>query len=220
MSGSAGRMSELDEKKRLGAAYLLQLGKSSFTRVEFEAKTGLDQTTSENSLRQLIEIGLLQQTDNEYSLQLHGRSKLKVVLTGGVYDILHVGHLAALVEAKSLGDILVVVVATDIAVETLKGRRPVFPEEDRRTIVNSLKPVDAAILGYEDVGMGYEQVIEDVGPDVIALGYDQDLLFRTFSELVRRKGLNFKIVRLPKFDKEKYPSSSAIRQRVLREPEQ
>ena len=220
MSGSAGRMSELDEKKLLGAAYLLQLGKSSFTRVEFEAKTGLDQTTSENSLRQLIEIGLLQQTDNEYSLQLHGRSKLKVVLTGGVYDILHVGHLAALVEAKSLGDILVVVVATDITVETLKGRRPVFPEEDRRTIVNSLKPVDAAILGYEDVGMGYEQVIEDVRPDVIALGYDQDLLFRTFSELVRRKGLNFEIVRLPKFDKEKYPSSSAIRQRVLREPEQ
>lgn len=220
MSGSAGRMSELDEKKLLGAAYLLQLGKSSFTRVEFEAKTGLDQTTSENSLRQLTEIGLFQQTDNEYSLQLHGRSKLKVVLTGGVYDILHVGHLAALVEAKSLGDILVVVVATDITVETLKGRGPVFPEEDRRTIVNSLKPVDAAILGYEDVGMGYEQVIEDVGPDVIALGYDQDLLFRTFSELVRRKGLNFEIVRLPKFDKEKYPSSSAIRQRVLREPEQ
>jgi len=214
-------MRESDEKKLLETIYLLQLRKPSFTKGEFEDRTGLGQEASEAALRQLTQTGSLRRKmENEYSLEPRGRSKLKIVLAGGVYDILHVGHLAALVEARTLGDILVVVVATDITVETLKGRRPVFPEEDRRALVDSLKPVDAAILGYEDVGMGYEQVIDEVRPDIIALGYDQDSLTRTFSELVRRKGLNLEIVRLSKFDKEKYPSSSAIRQRFLQEPKQ
>jgi cytidyltransferase-like protein len=154
---------------------------------------------------------------DEYSLLPKGRSKLRIVLAGGVYDILHLGHLAVLAEAKTYGDVLVVVVATDVTVETLKGRRPVFPEEDRRALAESLKPVDAAILGYEDVGMGYEQVIDEVKPNIIALGYDQDSVARTITELVEKKKLNVRIVRLSKFDKEKYLSSSAIRQRFFRE---
>jgi cytidyltransferase-like protein len=161
---------------------------------------------------------MLERRDSdEYSMLPAGRSRIKVVLAGGVYDILHLGHLAVLTEAKTHGDALVVVVATDVTVETLKGRRPVFPEEDRRALVESLKPVDAAILGYEDVGMGYEQVIDEVKPDVIALGYDQDTLARTVAELVKRKGLKIETVRLSKFDKEKYLSSSAIRQMFLQD---
>jgi cytidyltransferase-like protein len=160
---------------------------------------------------------LERQDTDKYALLPKGRSKLGVVLVGGVYDILHLGHLAALAEAKTHGDLLVVVVATDTTVETLKGRRPVFPEEDRRALVESLKPVDAAILGYEDVGMGYEQVIDDVKPDIIALGYDQDSVARTVTELVERRGLNVRIVRLTKFDREKYLSSSTIRQRFFQE---
>jgi len=154
---------------------------------------------------------------DKYALLPKGRSKLRIVLVGGVYDILHLGHLAVLAEAKTHGDVLVVVVATDITVETLKGRRPVFPEEDRRALVESLKPVDAAILGYEDVGMGYEQVIDDVKPNIIALGYDQDSVARTVTELVEKRRLNVRIVRLSKFDKEKYLSSSVIRQRFFQE---
>jgi glycerol-3-phosphate cytidylyltransferase-like family protein len=77
--------------------------------------------------------------------------------------------------------------------------------------------VDAAILGYEDVGMGYEQVIDDVKPDIIALGYDQDSVARTVTELVERRRLKVRIVRLTKFDREKYLSSSAIRQRFFQE---
>jgi cytidyltransferase-like protein len=169
-------------------------------------------------LRQFTRSGMLERQDTDkYGLLPKGRSKLGVVLVGGVYDILHLGHLAALAEAKTHGDLLVVVVATDTTVETLKGRRPVFPEEDRRALVESLKPVDAAILGYEDVGMGYEQVIDDVKPDIIALGYDQDSVARTVTELVERRGLNVRIVRLTKFDREKYLSSSAIRQRFFQE---
>jgi cytidyltransferase-like protein len=154
---------------------------------------------------------------DEYALLSKGRSKLGIVLVGGVYDILHLGHLAVLAEAKTYGDILIVVVATDVTVETFKGRRPVFPEEDRRALVESLKPVDAAILGYEDVGMGYEQVIDEVKPNIIAVGYDQESVARMVTQLVERKKLSIRVVRLSKFDKEKYLSSSAIRQRFFRE---
>jgi len=211
-------LSEQDEKDLLKSIYLLQLRKSSFTRAELMEKTGLDPDKSDDILRQFTRSGMLERQDTDkYALLPKGRSKLGVVLVGGVYDILHLGHLAALAEAKTHGDLLVVVVATDTTVETLKGRRPVFPEEDRRALVESLKPVDAAILGYEDVGMGYEQVTDDVKPDIIALGYDQDSVARTVTELVERRGLNVRIVRLTKFDREKYLSSSAIRQRFFQE---
>jgi cytidyltransferase-like protein len=211
-------LSEQGEKRLLKSIYLLQLRKSSFTRAELMEKTGLDAGKSDDILRHLIRSGMVERKDTDnYALLDKGRSKLRVVLVGGVYDILHLGHLAALAEAKTHGDLLVVVVATDITVETLKGRRPVFPEEDRRALIESLKPVDAAILGYEDVGMGYEQVIAEVKPDIIALGYDQDSVARTVTELVEKRRLKVKIIRLTKFDREKYLSSSAIRQTFFRE---
>jgi cytidyltransferase-like protein len=220
--GSGGKsemdLSEQDEKDLLKSIYILQLRKPSFTRDELMEKTRLDTDKSDNVLKQFTSSGMLERRDtDQYALLTKGRSKLRVVLVGGVYDILHLGHLAALTEAKTHGDILVVVVATDITVETLKGRRPVFPEEDRRALVESLKPVDVAILGYEDVGMGYEQVIDDVEPDIIALGYDQDSVARTVTELVEKRALKVRIVRLTKFDREKYLSSSAIRQTFFRE---
>ena len=211
-------LSEQDEKDLLKSIYILQLRKPSFTRDELMEKTRLDTDKSDNVLKQFTSAGILERRDtDQYALLTKGRSKLRVVLVGGVYDILHLGHLVALTEAKTHGDILVVVVATDITVETLKGRRPVFPEEDRRALVESLKPVDVAILGYEDVGMGYEQVIDDVKPDVIALGYDQDSVARTVTELVERRELKVEMVRLTKFDREKYLSSSAIKQTFFRE---
>jgi cytidyltransferase-like protein len=211
-------LSEQHEKDLLKSIYVLQLRKPSFTRDELMEKTGLDKGKSDDVLRQFSRSGMLERRDTDkYVLLPEGRSRLRVVLVGGVYDILHLGHLAALAEAKTHGDLLVVVVATDITVEMLKGRRPVFPEDDRCALVGSLKPVDTAILGYEDVGMGYEQVIDEAKPDVIALGYDQDSVARTVTELVERRGLKVEIVRLTKFDREKYLSSSAIRQTFFRE---
>jgi len=211
-------ISDPDEKNILRSIYVLQLRRPVFTKTELAEITRVNAGKTEDVLRQLVMSGMLERRNSdEYTLLPPGRSKIRVVLAGGVYDILHLGHLAALTEAKTFGDVLVVVVATDVTVEMLKGRRPVFPEEDRRTLVDSLKLVDAAILGYEDVGMGYEQVIDDVKPDVIALGYDQDSLARTITELVKGKRLKIEIVRLSKFDKEKFLSSSAIRQRFIEE---
>jgi cytidyltransferase-like protein len=152
--------------------------------------------------------------EKRYSLTESGRSLIRVVLAGGVYDVLHVGHLAALTEAKRLGDVLVVVVATDMTVETLKGRKPLFPEEDRRTLIEGLKPVDAAILGYEDVGFGFEQVLTEVKPDIVTFGYDQGKLENTVTEIIRRRNLKISVARLSRFDGERYVSSSSLRQRL------
>jgi cytidyltransferase-like protein len=211
-------VSEQDEKSLLKSIYLLQLRRPFFTKAELMEKTGIDSGKADDVLRQFASRGILELKNvDEYSLLSKGRSKLGIVLVGGVYDILHLGHLAVLSEAKTYGDILVVVVATDVTVETFKGRRPVFPEEDRRALVESLKPVDAAILGYEDVGVGYEQVIDEVKPNMIAVGYDQDSVARMVTQLVERKKVSIRVVRLSKFDKEKYLSSSAIRQRFFRE---
>ncbi len=149
-----------------------------------------------------------------FSLTAKGRKQIRVVLAGGVYDILHLGHLAALTEAKTLGDLLVTVVATDVTVEMLKGRRPVFPEEDRRLLVEGLKPVDKAILGYEDVGMGYEEVLMEVMPDTIAFGYDQQKLEKNVREIIDRRKLKIETVRLSRFEHEKYVSSTAARAKL------
>jgi len=204
-----------DERTLIKAAYLTQLRHGPFTGRTFQ------DTIKHDALASLISSKYLTQHRNQsemrYTLSEEGRRLIKVVLVGGVYDVLHVGHLAALTEAKSLGDVLVVVVATDITVETLKGRKPVVPEEDRRALVEGLKPVDIAILGYEDVGFGFEQVLAEVKPDIVAFGYDQENLEKTVVEIIQRHRLGIKVVRLSRFDHEKYASSSLLKQKLSEE---
>jgi FAD synthetase len=204
-----------DLKPFIEAAYLLQLRHGPFTENELKEFVGSDE------LPHLLNVGYLteEKTDGEkyYSLTQKGRSQIKVVLAGGVYDVLHLGHLAALTEAKSFGDVLVAVVATDVTVEMLKGRKPIFPENDRRALVEGLKPVDKAILGYEDVGFGFEQVLMEVMPDLVAFGYDQEKLEKTVREIIERRGLKIQIVELSKFDHEKFASSSSFRQKLSEE---
>lgn len=96
----------------------------------------------------------------------------KTVLAFGTYDLLHPGHEFVLSRAAELGDKLVVVVARDANVEQIKGFRPEHSEEERRAAVESLPYVTEARLGYEEWGRHLD-VLEDVQPDVIVLGYDQ-----------------------------------------------
>jgi len=207
-------MSSEDLKSFIKAAYLLQLRHGPFTQQEFEVSVG------RSELQNLLNLGYLtkdESGDLRYSLTDKGRSQIKVILAGGVYDVLHLGHLAALSEAKSIGDVLVAVVATDVTVEVLKGSKPLFPENDRRALVEGLKPVDKAILGYEDVGFGFEQVLMEVMPNIVAFGYDQEKLENTVREIIERHKLQIQIVKLSKFDHEKYASSSSLRQKFSEE---
>lgn len=199
------------------AAYLLQLRHGPFTEKEFQEASN----ASESELPHLLNLRYLKEEavgkEKGYSLTEKGRSKIKVVLAGGVYDVLHLGHLAALSEAKTLGDVLVTVVATDVTVEMLKGKKPLFPEKDRQALVEGLKPVDRAILGYEDVGFGFEQVLMEVMPDTVAFGYDQANLEKTVREIIERRNLKIQMVTLSRFDHEKYASSSSVRQKLSEE---
>ena len=99
-----------------------------------------------------------------------GRNSLRVVLAGGVFDIIHPGHIYTLNAAKELGDVLVVVVATDNTSEKMKKRRPLHSQDQRQELVNSLAMVDLCLVGQED---DIFKTVDRVRPQIIALGYDQ-----------------------------------------------
>ena len=114
----------------------------------------------------------------------------------GVFDLLHPGHILYLTEAKKLGDELVVVVARDRTAERFK-HRPITSEDHRVRMVAALKPMDRAMLGHE--GDIYD-ILTELRPDVIALGYDQAHDEARILEECRKRGLaGTKVVRLPKF---------------------
>ena len=120
-----------------------------------------------------------------YILTRKGRSLITVVLAGGVFDILHPGHVAFLKDAKTHGDCLVVVIARDSTVRKRKGRPPTNPERDRLLVVSSLKHVDLAILGSEE---GFEKTLEKVRPDIIFLGYDQHRDVMKIKQVLKNRG--------------------------------
>ncbi len=96
---------------------------------------------------------------------------MKKVLAGGTFNLLHPGHIHFLERAKSLGDHLVVVVANDRTVLRSKGFL-LIKAEDRKKILESLRMVDKAVIGDEK---DFMKVVRKEKPDVIALGYDQEL---------------------------------------------
>ncbi|MCB0391133.1 MAG: D-glycero-beta-D-manno-heptose 1-phosphate adenylyltransferase [Bdellovibrionales bacterium] len=98
------------------------------------------------------------------------RAGKKVVFTNGCFDILHIGHVRYLQEAKSLGDILVVAVNMDASVKKLKGpSRPIQNENDRAEILAALECVDIVTLFAEETP--YE-IIKKLRPDVLVKGGD------------------------------------------------
>lgn len=132
------------------------------------------------------------------------------VMASGVFDLVHLGHLYYLMEAKKLGDELVVVVARDNTVRKLK-HEPIMAENLRLEMVKGLKPVDLAVLGYSDDP--YRIVIE-LRPDIIALGYDQAHDPEAIQEELEKRGLKVKVVRLPQFRDELNATRKLIRKVV------
>ena len=118
-----------------------------------------------------------------------------MVMATGTFDLLHMGHIYYLKEAKKLGDSLVVVVARDSTVRKLK-HEPVTPEEMRLSIISELKIVDEALLGHED---DMYTVVEEIKPDVIALGFDQIHDENKIKKELKKRNINTNVVRLPKY---------------------
>ena len=93
------------------------------------------------------------------------------VMAVGIFDLLHAGHLHYVEQAKSLGEELVVVIAHDETVRKQK-HEPVTGQDLRRRMVEGLKPVDQAIFGNPP-GVPIFEILKQIDPDLIALGYDQ-----------------------------------------------
>lgn len=139
-----------------------------------------------------------------------------VVLAAGVFDLLHLGHVKFLEEAKRTGGEnaqLIVVVARDRTVENRKGERPVMSENQRRALVEALEVVDEAVLGYEEFDI--YKVIERITPDVIALGHDQKGIKEIVRRVVSGRKLKIKIVGIGQFGEDELNSSSEIKKKIV-----
>jgi rfaE bifunctional protein nucleotidyltransferase chain/domain len=99
---------------------------------------------------------------------LHLRYRHTVVFTNGVFDLLHVGHLEYIEQAKKLGDFLIVGINGDRSTYRLKGfGRPIIPAEERARLVAALVPVDVTVTFNQDTA---EQLVDALRPDVYVKG--------------------------------------------------
>jgi FAD synthetase len=98
-------------------------------------------------------------------------NKGRIVLTGGCFDILHVGHVRFLSEAKKMGDYLVVLLENDKNVKKLKGKnRPVFIQKERAEMLSALENVDLIVLlPTMENDSDYLNLVMEIKPDIIAV---------------------------------------------------
>ena len=140
----------------------------------------------------------------------------KIVLASGTFDLLHLGHVRFLEEAKKAGGKnadLLVIVARDSTVKARKGKKPIMPEDQRRALVESLKVVDEAILGWEDFNI--DKVIERIKPDVIAVGHDQDGIENEVFKAIDEKKVRIEVAKIGRFGKRELDSSSKIVRKII-----
>ena len=178
------------EKKILSTLYLSEItGENPIEKIlqnnmisEKQISEKMEKLTQDNLVNQ-----------DEMTLTEIGRESLRVVLAGGVFDIIHPGHISTLNAAKALGDVLVVVVATDNTAVKMKKRRPIHSQEQRQELVNSLSVVDLCLIGQEN---DIFKTVNLVKPQIIALGYDQVHQEQFITEGCKKIKLDAKVARL------------------------
>lgn len=135
---------------------------------------------------------------------------MKTVMCFGTFDLLHLGHINYFQQAKQYGDYLIVVVARDKTKRDQK-KESVFSEQERRELVQQLKIVDEAVLGYPD---DHFRIIQEKKPDIICLGYDQQVDATKIKQILLSRGLRPTIMRLRPY-KPARNKSTHLKQRVL-----
>ncbi|MDQ3848540.1 MAG: FAD synthase [Thermoproteota archaeon] len=185
-------MNPLD-KTILANLYASMLDPSISAYGRLNARLPISDELYNSSISRLIKIGLVEKSEPT-KLTFIGRDALKVVLVGGVFDLIHPGHIHTLKAAKAEGDVLVVIVARQSTAQKIKKYRKIYHDEKlRKDLVTSLNFVDLALIGKE--GTLYDTV-EYVKPNVIALGYDQAHSEKDIAENCKRRNLNIQIIRL------------------------
>ena len=170
--------------------YVSQIDGRPLTQT-IKKKSMLSEDMINSKINELIKNRFVNEDRN--TLTEIGRNSLRVVLAGGVFDIIHPGHIYTLNAAKALGDVLVVVVATDNTAVKMKKRNPIHSQEQRQELVNSLSMVDLCLIGKED---DIFKTVNLVRPEIIALGYDQVHQEKFITEGCKKIKLDAKVARL------------------------
>ena len=119
----------------------------------------------------------------EHEEELH---RQKIVFTNGCFDLLHVGHVTYLAQAKALGDVLVIGLNTDASVRRLKGpNRPVNAQDARALVLAALESVDYVVFFDEDTPYN---IITQVKPDILVKGGDYQIDNIVGGDFVRSRG--------------------------------
>ena len=181
---------ELNEKDILSAMYVCQINREA--PIDFiKKKCGCSENIINSKIDKLIKNSLINK--DRKTLSEIGRESLHVVLAGGVFDIIHPGHIHTLNAAKALGDVLVVAIATDKTAQKMKKRPPLHNQELRRELVSCLSMVDIAMIGHEE---DIFETVKEVKPNIIVLGYDQIHQDKFIADGCKRINLDVEIVRL------------------------
>lgn len=118
-----------------------------------------------------IELGSAGSLDNAISFSSRlQKEKKKIILVGGCFDILHIGHISFLKKARALGDVLFVLLESDATIQKLKGKnRPINAQKDRAFVLSCLRFVDFVVLLKPHVtNNGYDAIIQGIRPTIIA----------------------------------------------------
>ena len=181
---------DIIDKKILGVFYVCSITKDDPLKLCI-TKTQLSEDYLKERMEGLAKNDLI--TKNKYSLTEFGRTALHVVLAGGVFDIIHPGHIYTLNAAKALGDVLVVVIATGNTAVKMKKRRPLHAENQRQELIASLSMVDLCLVGNEG---DIFKTVDLVKPDIIALGYDQVHQEKFITDGCKNINLDVRVARL------------------------
>lgn len=194
----------MDNKRILCAVFALTLKGKKATARSVAGQLGSDETCVRESISRLVDSGRLRTAKGVAALTKKGRRAIKVVFIGGGFEVIHHGHIYTIEKARSLGDMLVVAVATDSTIRRRKAREPIANEEERARMLSSLRQVDAAVIGSE--GDIFETLVK-VKPDIVALGYDQYHSESDVAKGAEKRGVNVRIVRLGASDRRVKTSS-------------
>jgi FAD synthetase len=130
------------------------------------------------------------------SLSSYKKDKKSIVLTGGCFDIIHIGHIRFLAETHKNADILIVLLENDERVRILKGQnRPFFTQTERGCVLSALNSVDLVInLPLIKNDIGYENIISEINPQFIALTENDPIIEK---KKIQAKKAGAQIIKIP-----------------------
>ncbi|ADL11774.1 D-glycero-beta-D-manno-heptose 1-phosphate adenylyltransferase [Acetohalobium arabaticum] len=124
---------------------------------------------------------------------LQDKTDEEIVFTNGCFDILHVGHIRYLQEAKAKGDFLVVGINSDKSVQQLKGKkRPIVPEMERAEMLAALEMIDYVVIFAEVTA---KSIISELKPDIYVKGGDYKIDELPEAEVVAEYGGRIELVK-------------------------